>query len=500
MSKPSGSEIGGVHRTSARHYNVVVAGGEDHAIAVLRLLADFDSATVCALYAPRRSAPAVRLAEDLGVFVTYDLAEVFQVPDLDVIIDASNDLRILAEIEAQRPSRVAVVGAAASWFVWDLLVARKRGEEQERLFIELQVAYDRIRDHERELQTSKGQLVHANEELESRLAEIFFTHEFFKALTSFTSVEDVCSLIVDGCNGILGAEISCVYLFNREDWTLRLRAAQGRDEESFCRIIPVSDTIIGYAFREGVVQEAEVKDSSSRSSAWMADPAEVVSQAAVPLKSGEEVFGVMVVGSSSHREFSQVEMDRLQVLGNQSSLALQNALLHGELERLSVTDRLTDLYNNGYFKQRLEEEFHRASRFDAQLSLILMDIDDFKRFNDSYGHVRGDEVLRRVSALIKAALRDGDIAARYGGEEFVILLPETTTEEAVAIAQSMRMSIQSLEYSFPGCTDEAARTVSVGVATFPEHASAPTRLIEAADAAMYRVKRSGKNQVGVYRG
>ncbi len=129
------------------------------------------------------------------------------------------------------PSSVGIVTGAGAEMVWDLLIAKKRGEEQEKLFVELQVAYDKIRSHERKLQSGKEALEKANEELESRLAEIFFTHEFFKALTTFSSVEDVTSLIVDGANGILGAEISAVYLFAPEDWTLRLCASQGRPED-----------------------------------------------------------------------------------------------------------------------------------------------------------------------------------------------------------------------------------------------------------------------------
>ncbi len=480
-------------RSSGRKLALALLGGGSRAASMLRLMSDLETVSVVAVCAAQPGSPVMRMAAELDIFATTEMTELFQIPDVDVVLDMSEDHRISAELEMQRPSGMGVIGAVGSELVWDLLVAKKRGEEQERLFVELQVAYDRIRSHERRLQSSKEALERANEELESRLAEIFFTHEFFKALTHYTSVDDVCSLIVDGCNGILGAEISCVYLFQRETWTLCLCASQGRPEHTFVPVLPVADTILGKAFRDGSVQEADVEPGSS-TAAWAFEPATIASQAVVPLRAGENVFGVMLVASSSRRELSTPEMERLQVLGNQSSLSLQNALLHGELQRLSVTDRLTEMYNHGYFRQRLEEEFKRSSRFVHPLSLIMLDIDDFKAFNDMYGHVRGDEVLKGVSAVIRQNLREMDIAARYGGEEFVVVLPETDSPGATAVAERIREGIQALAWH----TDETTtvgRTVSIGVASYPGKADTALRLLEAADRAMYSAKRAGKNRV-----
>ncbi len=495
MNSMDTKDIEGVARAGgvSRRMTVAVLGGGSRAASMLRLMKDLENVDVVAACAPYSTLPCMRLADELGIYATTHISELFQVPDLELIIDMSEDARLGASLREHCPGHVAIVSAAGAELVWDLLVAKKRGEEQERLFVELQVAYDKIRSHERRLQSSKEALERANEELESRLAEIFFTHEFFKALTSYTSVDDVCSLIVDGCNGILGAEISCVYLFNRDDWTLHLRASQGRSEDAFRPVVPVSETILGHVFREGPLQEADVEPGSG-SGAWMFDPGDVVSQAAVPLRAGESVFGVMVMASSTRRELTPVEFERLQALGNQSSLALQNALLHGELERLSVTDRLTEMYNHGHFRQRLDEEFKRSRRFGHPLALILLDIDDFKAFNDTCGHVQGDEVLKAVSGVVRQNLREMDIAARYGGEEFVVLLPETDCQGALAVAERIREQVEQLEWNV-GCDSPAGKTVSIGVASFPVNAVTAIKLLEAADTAMYRAKRAGKNRV-----
>lgn len=494
MEERAGSSVASATRSG--QIRIAIAGGGLRATSVLRLLNDLENLNVVAVYDASRSAPAVRLADDLGVFATTELSELSQIGDLDLILDLSEDPAVNEALEAERVSGVVVVTGSGAELVWDLLIAKKRSEEQEKIFVELQVAYDKIRSHERRLQSSKEALEKANEELEGRLAEIFFTHEFFKALTTFSSIDDVASLIVDGANGILGAEISAVYLFSEIDWTLKLCASQGRPEDIFRAVIPISETIIGAAFRDGFVQQSDVQPGSELAT-WSLRPEEVRSQAATPLRSGDSVIGVLMVASTTFRDLTHAERDRLQVIANQSSLALQNALLHGELERLSVTDRLTDLYNHGYIHQRLDEEMERCVRFEHQMSLIMLDIDDFKMFNDRYGHPKGDTVLKAVSGIIRQNLREIDVAARYGGEEFVIVLPETDIAGAFAVAERIRSSMEH----YPHISDEQgepiAQTVSLGVANYPANASTSAALVEAADQAMYRAKRAGKNQVVV---
>lgn len=472
---------------------VAIAGGGLRATSVLRLLAEVEDLRVVGVFDSSHNAPAMRLAEDLGIFVTTQSADLAQIEGLDLILDLSEDPAVSRRLQELHVPGVDIITGSGAELVWDLLVAKKRSEEQEKIFVELQVAYDKIRSHERKLQASKEALERANAELENRLAEIFFTHEFFKALTVFSSVDDVASLVVDGANGILGAEISCVYLFDQDTWTLRLRACQGRPDEWFRQVVPVSETILGAAFRDGFTQQADVPQGSELAR-WVVEPDEIRSQTAVPLRAGESILGVLVVAWTTYRELDVAERDRLQVIANQSSLTLQNALLHEELERLSVTDRLTDLYNHGYLLQRLEEELGRAARFGHRLSVIMMDIDDFKQFNDTYGHPRGDQVLKAVSGIIRQNLREIDVAARYGGEEFVIVLPETDADGALRVAERIRKTMEAYEIEVDHAGTRDRRTVSLGVATYPMHGQTVARLVDAADRAMYEAKRQGKNR------
>ena len=143
----------------------------------------------------------------------------------------------------------------------------------------------------------------------------------------------------------------------------------------------------------------------------------------------------------------------------------------------------------------MDEELGRAARFSHTLSLIMLDIDDFKEFNDTYGHPRGDRVLQSVSDVIRANLREMDIAARYGGEEFVVVLPETDSEGALAVAERIRADVEKFEFVGGEGLKPVHKSVSVGVATYPDDATSQSRLIEMADKAMYSAKRAGKNKV-----
>ena len=484
---------------SGKRLKVAIAGGDLRAAAMLRLLAEVDNIKIAAMAEPRAGAAGVLAAREMGIFTSDDVADLSRVDGLDVIIDLTDDPALRARLVAFRPAAVEIVGARGADLIRDLLMAKKRGEEQEKLLSELKVAYEKIRGHEQKLQVGTRALEQANQELESRLSEIFFTHEFFKALTSFTSVDDVASLVVDGANGILGAEISAVYLLDAACWTFKLAAAQGRPREYFSDDVSVDATLLGRAYREGSMQEVDAH-AVPGSADWTAQPGDLASHAAVSLRSGEHLLGILVIGSATARALTGPELERLQVIGNQSSLALQNALLHEQLERLSVTDRLTDLYNHGYFQQRLEKEIGRASRFGHKLSLVMIDIDDFKAFNDTYGHPRGDRVLRSVSSAITSTLRDIDFAARYGGEEFVVVLPETDLAGATAVAERIRAEVSRITYQALGVAADVRMTVSVGVGTYPTQADSGAALIVVTDQAMYAAKRSGKNRVTVAAG
>jgi diguanylate cyclase (GGDEF)-like protein len=218
-----------------------------------------------------------------------------------------------------------------------------------------------------------------------------------------------------------------------------------------------------------------------------------------PLKSigaTSESLGVMSVARISG-PFSDAERDVFLYLIGQASASIENVSLHEVVSEQAVTDELTGLSNKRAFLDFAHKEAVRAERFGHALSLVMLDIDNFKGVNDTYGHLQGDEVLRRIGTILRQESRGVDEPARYGGEEFVIALPETDPEGAAELAERVRERIEAEPVPFVSGDGVLQITASLGVARLPESAGDVEELIEAADAALYKAKRSGKNRVEI---
>lgn len=214
----------------------------------------------------------------------------------------------------------------------------------------------------------------------------------------------------------------------------------------------------------------------------------------VPLKIKDRVTGVINgVNKVNSEPFTEEDQRLLEALAQQAAMAVE----HARLYELAITDGLTKLFIHRYFQARLEEEIVRAKRYHTACSLILFDIDHFKKFNDTYGHQQGDVVLIEVAKLTKQTVRETvDIPARYGGEEFAIILPETDAKGAHLVAERLRKTVEA--YDFPGQEKALKVTISLGVSTFPDHASVKSVLIKKADMALYECKGRGRNCSFIY--
>ncbi len=188
---------------------------------------------------------------------------------------------------------------------------------------------------------------------------------------------------------------------------------------------------------------------------------------------------------------------RASAVAERVSLALANLKLRELLHNQSIRDPLTGLYNRRYLEESLNREFHRANRTGRNVSMVMLDLDHFKRFNDTYGHQVGDILLREVAGVIKSRVRAGDLACRYGGEEFSLILAEVDTEGAYKCVESIREAIKHLSLHHRGQILSVI-TVSAGIATYPAHGDNSEDLIHAADEALYRAKKAGRDCVFVY--
>ena len=217
---------------------------------------------------------------------------------------------------------------------------------------------------------------------------------------------------------------------------------------------------------------------------------------AVPILREHHLLGLVTAIDPEEGAFSDEDVEALSALALQAGVAIENARLHRVVERQAVTDALTGLANRRQFYEVLGREYERSQRFGTPLSLILLDIDDFKQINDTRGHLAGDAVLHGVAATLAELIREIDMAARYGGEEFAILLPQTAQDGAALLAERLRREIASRPIRF-GPDEIEGITASFGVAAGPEDSMTQIDLIASADAALYQAKRDGKNHVTV---
>lgn len=214
-----------------------------------------------------------------------------------------------------------------------------------------------------------------------------------------------------------------------------------------------------------------------------------------PLYLHNTCVGLFAIAEKRFRQFDSEEIHTCNLVLNQGLIAIDNAKLYKLTQELAITDGLTKLYNHRYFQEQLEKEVRKTMRYKHPFSLIMIDFDHFKHFNDRYGHQAGDEILKETADIIKSCLRSEDIVARYGGEEFVIIIPDASIDAAITVAEKLRKTVEAHNFSIRSRHPEEKITISLGAASFPDDAGNKTELLSKADERLYQAKKLGRNQV-----
>jgi len=337
----------------------------------------------------------------------------------------------------------------------------------------------------------------ATSRLDEKVKHLESLNELGRTICSTLMAGDLVPALAHQTLSVVGkADAALVLVRNDEDGTLEshIELREGFAESRFDRetgtglaswVIanntPFSTQRLGTG-QEGI-HLTELKGRPLGPHSWMG----------IPIRVYEETIGVLVLHAEATNAFAYSDVGLFQMIGQQAAVALENSRLYV----LATVDGLTRLFVRRYFDRRLAEEVARARRYGTSFSLMLVDFDDFKEINDSYGHAVGDLVLRRVADIVLTEVRTIDIPARYGGDEFAIVLPEVNWRGAMTLAQRILHRVR--RETVRSGDNLITSTLSIGLASFPEHASdSPAQIIAAADKAMYAAKHGGKDRISVF--
>jgi diguanylate cyclase (GGDEF)-like protein len=321
------------------------------------------------------------------------------------------------------------------------------------------------------------------EELDQLRFHLGALQQVARTLAVVRTYDETVRLVLDSVGEVFFAWWSALYNTDGEQYSFRaVRALRG---ESMPPAIPIR--VVREVAAPGEPPVVPPKDAEIRDHV----PAEIAVVA--PLDFGEGGAGLLMLGRRmTDAPYEGHDLALLRALADSSAIALRNAELLDRLRAQATIDPLTGCHNRRGFDEILGTELGRARRYDRPMSLVLLDIDHFKRINDDFGHEVGDNALQRIGRAVRHTFRSTDSAARYGGEEFALVFPETAKDEALRLAERLRALIEQLP---PNSEVPRALTASFGIASFPDDASDAMELIRAADRALYQAKANGRNRV-----
>lgn len=355
---------------------------------------------------------------------------------------------------------------------------------------------------------SREQLLQANNELKKAqsdlnafLLRISALYKINKVIRSVIDLDDMIKKLIDVIGKATESDEVFIFLKDEQKYELILYGCPKEYISSvgFVRI-PfgkgiegiVAQTRMPIAVTENVINDSRYESILDLEMKFFN------SLLVAPIIIKDNVIGVLELRNSSKRTYSPSEKKLINTITDQLGIAIENALLHKKTELLSLTDDMTGLFNFRYFQQKIRDEIIRSKRYQRDLSLLILDIDHFKKVNDTFGHTKGDYILKIVSNIISRTVRDVDISCRYGGEEFVVILPETEQKDTLPIAERIRLRVEDADFAELKELEDLKITISIGVASFPENATNEKGLIEAADKALYYAKNTGRNKVVGY--
>lgn len=349
---------------------------------------------------------------------------------------------------------------------------------------------------------TERQLIMAHEELkykealEEKNRALFLLYEFSQQVSMTLELDELYNVVENFIGDRLGFREFAFLVYEEENQSLVVRVARGFADQARVRGMSfrAGEGITGRVLSKGELVYLPDTRQDPEYLYYKGEKREDGSFLSIPLIFKKKVVGVLNMTRPGVDQFSEEEIRFLNTLAVGLAIALVNANLYSRTKELSVRDELTQLYNRRHFQEVLPLEIKRAQRFKKPLCLLMIDIDYFKKYNDRYGHLAGDELLKEFVHLIASKIREVDFFARFGGEEFVLVLPNTPKSDGVKVADKLRMIIRDHKFSGNGKNSDRL-TVSIGVASYPDDARTMEDLVDVADIALYQAKGAGRDQV-----
>lgn len=351
--------------------------------------------------------------------------------------------------------------------------------------------------HIEELYSLRQNLQSINRSLNRRILELTLINKIGAVVNSVLEPRELFQVVTETIHENLEVDGFSMLIWNEETDSLEVKAYSGNYPEAAAgAVIRRGEGIAGRTVQTGRPRLiADVREEPEYVQFGGLHP-DARSLLVVPLLVHDKVIGVLHVTRSEVGAFTPYDLAFFSAMANQLAIAVDNARLYEYQRERATTDALTSLCNHGCFQSQLDEEISRVRRYDHSMSLLMLDIDKFKSFNDQFGHQAGDEVLRAVAAVLRSHTRDVDTVARYGGEEFAVILPETPLENARIVAERIRASVEDARVSIPDQPEPLRVTISIG-ATLYKYTDSKNEFIDRADQALYQAKDQGRNRIVV---
>ncbi|RMF92875.1 MAG: sensor domain-containing diguanylate cyclase [Candidatus Schekmanbacteria bacterium] len=338
------------------------------------------------------------------------------------------------------------------------------------------------------------------EKIKKQAKELVVMHELGRIMNSENnSLKEISDKVAFILARHLGLKSFCIFILNEETSQLEIKSSVGLPKGIERKIvINVGEGITGKVAKTGDPMLINDVSKDERFTYFGGLCRNIRSYLCVPMTIDNKVVGVISATDDKPGYFTVADMNLLMDVASHLSVAMQNIKYVDKLRSMTSMDGLTGLCNHRFFYHRLKQEIASAGRYRDKLSVVMMDIDFFKRVNDTYGHKAGDRILIGVASIIQSACRESDLVARYGGEEFAIILPRTSKERAMAIAERIRERVKKRSFCINNEGTKVSVTLSAGISEFPTDGQTCNALVEKSDEALYCAKHSGRNRVELY--